>query len=143
MELEEALHAWAAAQTELAGLIGEPNRFRLYKGVLEQKTRQPASVQRRASTDRQVRACTVDGAVGVSLQLDHYATSWQASTQLAKAWRQALNPENVSYPLYMGGAPGVGLKVKAATLDNEFDLDDPDPGLFRRAQFWTFWIFEV
>lgn len=143
MELEDALHSWASGHTELAALIGEPNRFRLFKGLLEQKTRQPASVQQRSGTGRQTRSCTVDGAVAVSLRLDHYGKTWQQMTELARAWRLALSPDNVSYPVYMGGVVGVGLKVKAAVLDNEFDLDDPDPGLFRRCQLWTFWIFEM
>lgn len=143
MELEEALHAWAANQTELAALLAEPNRFRLYKGVLEQKTKQPASVQQRSGADRQFRSCTVDGAVAISLQLDHYAKTWSEMALLAKTWRQALSPDNLSYPLYMGGPAGVGVKVKAAELTNEFDLDDPEPGLFRRSQLWQFWVFEL
>jgi hypothetical protein len=143
MELEEALHVWAADQTELAALLAEPNRFRLYKLKLEPNTKQPATVQQRTGAGRQVRSCTVDGAVRVSLQLDHYGRTVQQMTDVAKAWRLVLSPDNLTYPVQMGGGPGVGVKVKSATLENEFDFDDPEPGLLRRVQLWTFWIFEV
>jgi len=143
MDLMDALHAWAAAQTELAALLAEPNRFRLYKLKLEQGTKHPSTVQQRTGTGRQYRSCTVDGAVRISLQLDHYGRTLQQMTDLANAWRLALSPDNLTYPVYMGGEPGVGVKVKSATLDNEFDFDDPEPGLLRRVQLWTFWSFEV
>lgn len=34
------------------------------------------------------------------------------------------------------------VKVKDAFLVNEFDLDDPEPGLYRRSQSWRFWYVE-
>lgn len=146
MELEEALTVWVGTVPSLVARIGEPNRLRLYKLKLEQKTRMPSTVLQRSGADRQYRPCTVDGAVALSLQVDHYAKTWQSMVDLAKAWREALSPNAVSYPIWMGGAPDdsplVAVKVKAATLDNEFDLDDPDPGLLRRSQSWTFWVWE-
>lgn len=143
MELEDGLHAWASIQTELSALLAEPNRFRLYKLRLEQGTKHPSTVQQRTTTGRQARSCTIDGAVRISLQLDHYARTPQQMSQLATAWRLALSPDNVTYPVYMGGPAGVGVKVKSAMIDNEFDFDDPEPGLLRRVQLWTFWVFQV
>ena len=147
MEIEEALTAWARSVPSLVAMLGEPNRIRIYKLRVLQGSRMPCTVLNRSGVDRQYRSCTVDGAVAVTLQIDHYAKTWQDMVDLARAWRQALSPDNSSFPVWMGGDPGdspmVAVKVKAAMLDNEFDLDDPDPGLLRRYQSWTFWIAET
>lgn len=148
MEFEEALTEWVRTVPALVALIGEPNRLRFYKLKVEQKTKMPVMVQQRSGADRQYRPCTVDGAVALSMQIDHYGRTWQQMTTLARTFRQALDPDTVTFPVWMGGSPadsppGNGVKVKAAMLENEFDLDDPDPGLLRRTQSWTFWIAEA
>lgn len=147
MEFEQALTEWARTVPALVALIGEPNRIRLYKLKGQQGGKQPSTVIQRGGAGRQYRSCTRDGAVQITLQVDHYAKDWQTMAELATTWRQALDPETLTYPLWMGGSPddsppGDGVRVKAASCDNEFDLDDPDPGLLRRSQSWTFWVWE-
>jgi len=147
MEFEQALTEWVRTVPALVAIIGEPNRVRLFKLKVEQKSKMPAIVQQRAGAERQYLSCTVDGAVRLSMQIDHYARTWAEMATLARTFREALDPDTVQFPVWMGGAPtdsppGAGVKVKAAMLENEFDLDDPDPGLLRRTQSWTFWIWE-
>jgi hypothetical protein len=133
--LEEGFHAWAESQTELAALLGEPNRFRLFKLQVPKNAKMPSSVQQRSGTGRQRRGCTIDGAVEINLQLDHYGKTWQEAVAVAEAFRIALH--ELQFPVMMGT-----VKVKDATCENEFDLDDPEPGLYRRSQSWSFWFFE-
>lgn len=144
MEFEDALHGWVAQQSALVALIGETHRLRLYKGVIPQQSKMPCIVQSRSGADRQYRPCRIDGAVGVSMQIDHYAKNWQTMTDLARTFRESLDPRTLQFPLIMGPAssPPTGVKVRGAFIDNEFDADDPDPGLVRRVQLWTFWIVE-
>lgn len=144
MEFEDALHMWVTQQPALVALIGEPNRIRFFKLKIPQKSRTPATVQQRGGTARQDRPCRVDGAVAVSMQIDHYATDYSKMAELASAFRQALDKRVVTYPVWMGpnDSPQTGVKVKSAFLENEFDLNDPEPGLLRRTQSWTFWIVE-
>lgn len=147
MEFEEALYAWVATQAPLVAIIGEPQRLRFFKLKVEKGSRMPSMVQQRSGAARQYRSCTVDGAVALSMQIDHYGKTWQEMSVLARTFRRALDPDAVQFPVWMGGNPGdspnAGVKVKAAMLENEFDLDDPDPGLLRRTQSWTFWIAET
>lgn len=135
MTLEEALFSWASAQTELQSLLGEPDRLRFYKLQVPKQSRMPATVIQRAGTGRQVANCGTVGTVSLTLQVDHYAKSWDAMNQVAEAFRIALHAQE--FPVMMGT-----VKVKAATLTNEFDLDDPEPGLYRRSQSWSFWFVE-
>lgn len=134
MSLEESLHDWAESQTELVALLGEAERFRFFKLKIPDKSKTPASVQQRSGRNGQQLYCGPDGAIEVTLQLDHYARTWPAMKQLAETWRMAL--QDLEYPVMMGS-----VRVKVATLENEFDLDDPEPGLFRRSQSWTFWVW--
>lgn len=144
MEFEEALHGWVAQQAAIVALIGETNRVRFFKLKVEQGSKYPAMVQQRSGADRQYRACRIDGAVGVSMQIDHYAKTWKQMAELARTFRESLDPRTVAFPILMGpgDSPPTGVRVKAAMIDNEFDLDDPEPGLLRRTQLWTFWIVE-
>lgn len=144
MEIEDAIFQWVSGLPALTAVIGSsPVRF--FKGKIPQGSHMPAGVILRAGTGRQNRGCTIDGAVSVSLQIDWYAKTWQDMKEPAMLFRVALQPNVSSFPIYMGGAdsPAEFVKVKAATCENEFDGDDPEPGLQRRTQLWTFWIFET
>lgn len=145
MELEDALFAWVSTQPTLTAWIGAPPlAVRLFKGKIPQAAKLPCIVQQRSNTGREALFCKVDGAVRISQQLDVYGKDWASMAALSKAIRVALRPDVIAYPFYMvtGDSPAVSLKVKAATLENEFDSDDPEPGLSRRTQLWTFWVWE-
>lgn len=149
MELEDALFKWVKTQSALTALIGaSPERVRFYHGAAPQGTRSPFVVQQRSGLDVQTLACRIDGAVAVALQVDFYSSTAESMRSVARAFRTQLKPDNVNgtlgYPVWMGDgdSPSVAVKVKAAILENEFDGVDPDPGLHRRTQLWTFWIWE-
>lgn len=145
MELEDALFKWVTTQATITGHIGAPpNQVRLFKGKAPQGTKTPFIVQQRNGLDRQDLYCGTDGAVPVSLQIDHYAKDWPSMAAMARAFDRALRPGLVTFPIWMGDgdSPAVAVKVKHAKLENEFDGEDPNPGLARRTQLWTFWIWE-
>lgn len=146
MELENALFAWVKTQVTLTDILGvAPAATRFFEDQIPAGGKTPASVQQRTGTERQALSCTIDGAVRISLQVDHYARTKDQVKALAKAFRVALRPENAGFPVFMGGngdSPSDGIKVKDAFLDNEFDADDIEPGLLRRTQLWSFWIRE-
>lgn len=139
MELEEGLFAWANQQTEIAALIGEPAGLRFFKLVIPQQRTTPATVLQRSGTSRSITQCGTIRLASATLQLDHYATTWQAASRLAAVFREVLlEREGMrKYPRNMGT-----VEVRSATLQNEFDLDDPEPGLYRRSQSWDFWYVE-
>jgi hypothetical protein len=145
VEFEDALFKFTAQQLPVTAFIGAaPQATRMFKLKVPQGARFPAIVMTRDGAPRQNLYCSVDGAVRVSMRIDHYAKEWATMAALAKAFRRSLNPEVNAYPIWMGDgdSPSVAVKVKSASLENEFDLDDPEPGLHRRVQLWQFWIFE-
>lgn len=149
MEFEDALFRWVADQSPITANIGAaPQVVRFFKGKAPQGVKAPFMIQRRGGVDEQTMRCRIDGAVAVSMQIDSYGKTWPEMAATARAFRNALKPDVVNagagFPVYMGAvdSPGDGVKVKAAILENEFDTDDPDPGLIRRTQLWTFWIWQ-
>lgn len=135
MTLEQSLYGWANEQTEIAALLGDPARLRLFKLTIAQRAHMPASVMQRTGSARQQLQCGIDRTVQATIQIDHYDKSQQGAATVAEAFRVALHA--VSFPVMMGS-----VKVKDAFLVNEFDLDDPEPGLYRRSQSWRFWYVE-
>jgi hypothetical protein len=135
MTLEQALFGWANDQTEVAALLGEPARLRLFKLTVAQRAHMPSSVMQRTGTSRQQLQCGIDRTVQATIQLDHYDKTQAGAAGVADAFRVALHA--TTFPGMMGS-----VKVKDAFLVNEFDLDDPEPGLYRRSQSWRFWYVE-
>jgi hypothetical protein len=133
--LEQAIFGWANEQTEIVALLGEPARLRLFKLTVPQRAHMPSSVLQRTGTQRQQLQCRTDRTVQATLQFDHYGKSQQVAAEVAEVFRLALHA--IVFPVMMGG-----VKVKDAFLVNEFDLDDPEPGLYRRSQSWRFWYVE-
>jgi hypothetical protein len=145
VQLEDALFRWVSTQATLTALIGAPPAVvRFHKGRIPQGGHFPAMVQQRTGTLRQDLQCRPDGAVAVSLQVDSYGKSFPESVAVADEFRRLLRADVASYPLWMGegDSPSEAVKVKAATLENDFDIDDPEPGLYRRVQLWRFWIWQ-
>lgn len=145
MELEDALFKWVSLQATITANIGAPPQVvRLFKGKAPQGTKTPFMVQQLNGRDGQQLYCREDGAVQKSIQIDTYAKDWASMAATAKSLRDALLRPAVPYPIWMGDgdSPAVAVKVKAANLENEFDGEDPNPGLSRRTQLWTFWIWE-
>lgn len=133
MMLEQGLYEYAAAQTDIAAIIGQPDKLRLEKLVVPQHSRFPCSVMQRTGTTRDQIACGTSRLLQATVQIDHYAKTWKGAAELAEAFRLALT----DFAGMMGD-----VEVRNVTLQNEFDLDDPEPGLYRRSQSWLFWFTE-
>lgn len=144
-EFEDALFQWVTTQPTVTSYIGNPPGVsRFFKLKQPQGTKIPSMTQQRNGREGQQLYCGPDGAVLIQLSIDFYAKDWPSMAGLAKAFRRALNPNPSPYPLLMGSgdSPGAQMRVKSATLNNEFDTDDPEPGICRRTQFWDFWVWE-
>lgn len=135
MILEEGISNWVRQQAALTGVLLEGSRLRFFKLTMPQKSKLPSTVIQRVSTARQMLQCRPDKAVEASFLIDHYGADWQTAANLAELFRVTLQAEQ--FPAMMGE-----VKVKAATLENEIDLEDPEPGIFRRSQSWSFWFAE-
>ena len=143
MEFEDALFGWAKAQAAITANVGvTPTRF--YKLKNPQGTKFPSLVMQRGGTLEQELYCGSDGTKRITLRVDAYGKTWAEMAATAKAFRDTLKAAFQFGPIMMGDgdSPADGVRVKSATMDNQVDLDDPSPGLFRRSQLWSFWIFE-
>jgi hypothetical protein len=128
--LHEALKSHLEADTQFAAGF--------YYLVVPQSTplqqRMPCVVFSRNGVQRQVRYCATDGMVLSSITLDCYATTYTAARSLAAVVRSSL----IDFRGQLGGS----LAVSAASLVNEIDLVDIEPGLFRVSQTWDIWHVE-
>lgn len=132
--IEDALHQILAPVTEIAALVGEPDLIRIFRGVAPQGSRAPYLVLQRTSTTGVVGQCGTAGTEFALVQIDTYAKTEDERDALARAVFLTLRD--------FSGTIGT-LKIKAATRQNEFDLDDPEPGLYRRSQSWALWYIET
>lgn len=130
--LEQGLFEWAASQSSITALLGS-NPLRFYKLLAPPATRQPATTYQRAGIARSRTLCGTIKLAFATVQVDHYGKTWEEAAGVAEAFRLALTD--------FAGMMGE-VEVKESTLENEFDLDDPEPGLFRRSQSWSFWFVE-
>jgi hypothetical protein len=130
--LHEALKIHLTSDTSLAALLGQ----RFYYIIVPQAAaglpeRMPCVVFNRAGVERQVTYCGTSGLIKTSVSLDCYALRYTSARSLAAEVRKTLT----DFRGLLGGL----LSVSAASLVNEFDLVDIEPGLFRVSQTWDFW----
>lgn len=135
--IKEELRTNAATAALLAAPA--PVVVRVFPLVMPQKVprgpaQYPAVVYNITTPARQVKYCGTDGLVRALVDLDSYDTSYDDAHVLADAVRAAL--------LDFRGALGGIVAVKHAALENEIDLQDPEPGLFRVNQTWAIWYAE-
>lgn len=120
---------------EVAALIAD----RIYEGRIPQHVFDSeqgvmnCAVYSRVGGATGVGFCGSDGLVPAQYQIDVYALDSVAKTKVARAIRRAL----VDYRGPMGSVP-----VQLVTLDNQFDSEEPEPGLERRTQSYTIWYLE-
>lgn len=134
MTIEDALHELLSAETSIAALIGEPNLFRIFRGIAPPGTRAPYLILGRTSTSGIQSQCGTAGTELALESIDSYAKTEDERDALARAVFLTLRD--------FSGTIGT-VKIKAATRQNEFDLDDPEPGLYRRSQSWALWYIET
>lgn len=136
--LHEGLVAQLLADTVTAAfLVGDDSEHnRVYPLVMPQKiprgpSQTPCVVYQTRSVDRQVTYCGTSGLIRTMLQLDCYSSTYTEAKQLADAVRTSL----IDFRGSLGGV----VSVRHAALESEFDLQDPEPGLYRVSQNWVFW----
>jgi hypothetical protein len=138
MTLYEAHSAHLLSVTAVNALVaGTPDR--IYPLVIPQKVPRgsqitPCIVFTTIAVERQVMYCGTDGLIRTRCSLDSYASTYAEARELADAVRQGL----LDFKGLLGGV----LSVSAASLETDFDLQDPDPGLYRVSQSWSIWHVE-
>lgn len=137
MTLYSAMYEHMLANTAMNALIANPpNNNRFYPLVIPQKNKggeaaTPCVVFTTIAVARQVTYCGTNDLVRSRITLDYYATTYAMARTLADAGRQAL----LDYKGLLGGV----VSVRAASLETDFDVQDPDPGLYRVSQSWSIW----
>lgn len=132
--LKAELAANSAVQLFVSPGGGRPDR--IFPLVIPQKVpggalQIPAVVYNSSACERQVTYCGTSGLVRTDVQIDCYADTYDTARELASAVRSCL--------LDFSGVLGNIAPTVAASLDNEFDGHDFEPGLYRVIQLWTFW----
>jgi hypothetical protein len=90
-------------------------------------------IQRTATLFQQT-TCGTDGLVSGQMQIDSYAMNGLVAVRLAQALKAALDGFSTGM---MGDT-----YVDRVFIDNEFAAGDPDPGIARMTQLYTFWFKE-
>lgn len=93
-------------------------------------TRIPCITYRKTTTNRQQRYCGTDGTVGDQFTIDAYGKRYADAQKMADAVKAAL----IDYR----GAKGDRF-IANIHLDNEFDLMDIEPGLYRVSMTFEVW----
>jgi len=136
----EALKIHLVQATPTAAyLAGAPDPDRVYPLIIPQKkprgpAQVPCVVYRISGVDRQQLYCGTSSTVPTRMELDSYAIDYDEAHALADAVKAVLQD-------FRGMLGGI-VALKNATLENEIDLQDIDPGLFRVNQSWAFWHLE-
>jgi hypothetical protein len=126
MSFEASLFSYLSTNAGITALVVK----RVYPGIIPQSGVQPCIVYNKQGRDRQQLFCGVDGLLMTRVEIDSYATTYLQSVTLANAVTAAL--ENFEGDMS-------GTEVPKVFLENEIDLSDIEPGLYRQSQSWAFW----
>ena len=129
--IETDLHDFLLNVAPLTALVGQ----RVYSLVREQgmPDQLPSVRVQRRLTTRFRTFCGTDPLIAAQIQIDSFGIDQDSAGAVAKALRKAL----VDFKGQMGATP-----VDDVSLDNEFPLTDPDPGVIHVAQIYNFWFEE-
>lgn len=126
MTMEASLFTFLTSDPAVSALIGT----RMYPGVIPQGGLQPCIVYAKTSRTRQQLFCGTDGLLLTRIDIDCYAKRYIESVALANAVTAALQD-------FSGDM--AGLAVPRVFLENEIDLSDIEPGLYRQSMTWALW----
>lgn len=126
MTMEASLFSYLSTNAGITAIIGT----RVYPGIIPQSGVQPCIVYNKQSRTRQQLFCGTDGLLSTRLEIDCYADSYIKSVALANAVTAALQD-------FSGNMAGT--EVPRIFLENEIDLSDIEPGLYRQSQTWAMW----
>lgn len=132
--IEQGLFQYLSNVGPVRALLQErPDFVRLYHLIIPQGGKAPCVVAQFTDFERDQTYCGTIRVVRASIQLDSYGTEYFEALELAAAVRTALTD--------FRGTMG-SVEVKSATLQTERDLEEPEPGLYRRWQDWSLWYVE-
>ncbi len=107
---------------------------RVYRGVIPQQGKassyMPCITYSKTGERRNKTYCGTDGLVRNGFAVDAYAVTAAEAEAVAEAAKQALMD-------YRGAVDGVF--IADVELENEFDLEDIEPGLYRVTMNFTLW----
>lgn len=140
--IQDAFYAFLSSQ----GAITAITSTRIFPVVIPQKVynesaKQPCLVYSFDSKERQRRYSGTDSLVASDVTIDCYATSYRQAQVLAAAVRSVLLDYSGTWT--SNTSPQVSHKVQKCFLDDEIDLDDSEPGVYRVSQSWAIWYDEA
>ncbi len=124
--IEEGLTSHITDDAGLSAMIAG----RVFAVLAPQGVRTPYVVFNKLSDVQRGTYCASDGITMAVFQFDSYAKTYKEVKLLAKALKTAL----VDFHGLMGDT-----RVKTISLENETDLNDPDPGLLRVLTTLIIW----
>jgi hypothetical protein len=139
--IEDAIFLRLSTDSGIGALVAEassPIRYRIYRMVIPQHaegdlTKFPCIVYSKVGAGRTLNFGSTNDVVRGSFQIDSYAVSYEGAIALAEAVRVRLTD-------FVGTLSSE--QIKATELENDFVLDDPEPGLFRLSQSWVIWYVD-
>lgn len=126
--IEAGLFEFLSSVTPIRDVIAEPSLVRIYNLVVPQEGRFPCLVLQWTFDPRNQTQCGTIRIVNATVQIDSYAAQYFDAIDLASLVRLALTD--------FTGMWGE-VAIRSCTLQTERDLEDPEPGLFRRFQAWS------
>lgn len=134
--IEAALNDYLGSVAEIRAIVAEPDLVRIFNLTVPDGSRYPCLVLQFTGFERYETRCGTGRLVQIGVQIDSYATEYYAAIDLARRVRVDLL-ENFKERSMMGA-----VEVRKASIQDERDLDDPEPGLYRRWQDWQIWFVE-
>jgi len=137
--LEDSLVSYLGTVTRLKPFIDGP-KLRIFPLIVPQKDagdspRIPCLVYTLSSEVSDSTFCASGDFIGSSYQVDCYAASYSTARQLAKAMKTTM--------LELSADELDGIIISKIFLRNQFDVFDPEPGIFHRVQLYDVWYREV
>lgn len=131
MTIQSSLYAFLSADAGVDALVGN-NIFPLVipDQVFDEVTRRPCIVYSGQSVDRTKTFCETIALQRQTFGIDCYAKTYEQAHAVAASVKTALLD-------YVG--PMGDVTVSDVALENEFDLLDLEPGLFRVALSFVIW----
>lgn len=140
--IQEALYSKLAGAAGVSALVAS----RIYplvipQTVYDEATKRPCIVYSTDGKARHIRFSGTDSLVAGRFTVDCYARTYSAVQQLAAAVRAALVDQRGTWTT--SSSPQGSVSVQQVFIDNEFDLTDIEPGLYRVSQEYTIWYDEA
>lgn len=135
LQIELVTHT--ATAIYFAGVNGAIDR--VFPGVIPQKVpkgsqQTPCMTYETSDVSRQTTYCGKNPVIKTTMRLDTFSTTYNEAKEAAAAVRELLSD-------FRGLLGGI-VEMRTATLENEFDVQDFEPGLYRVSQTWSFWHVE-